>query len=269
MTDRKLHEWTTERLSEHVDGGLSGPELDAVERHLETCAVCRDVRAELERVARAARVLGPIEPATDLWPGIRSRIAAEGGGAASGSRGGAGGSSAERPGIVPLDAGSRAGTVVRTGAGSAPDTRRASTRPLSTPLLAAAAVVLIAISASLAWWGRGALGEAPVMAGGDAISSPTSVRAAAAGPDGPVSEALASELERLESVIADSRDRLEPGTVHVLERNLVLIERAIEDSYRALALDPENDFVRDHLERTYERKLEYLQEIASIVERAG
>lgn len=251
MTERKLHEWTTERLSEHLDGGLSGPELEAVERHLETCAVCRDVRAELERVARAARVLGPIGPATDLWPGIRSRIAAE------------------RPGIVPLDAGRRAGTGVRTGAGSVPDTRRASARPLSTPLLAAAAVVLIAISASLAWWGRGALGEAPEMAGSDAMSSPASVRAAAAGPDGPVSEALASELERLESVIADSRDRLEPGTVHVLERNLVLIERAIEDSYRALALDPENHFVRDHLERTYERKLEYLREIASIVERAG
>lgn len=226
MTERNLHEWTMERLSDFVDGGLSGSELDAVEGHLETCAACREVRGDLERVAGAARALGPIEPATDLWPGIQSRI-------------------------------------------TAPDTRRASARPLSPPWLAAAAVVLIALSASLAWWGRGAVGEAPVMAGSDAMSSPTSVRAATAGPDGPVSEALASELERLESVISDSRDRLEPGTVHVLERNLVLIERAIEDSYRALALDPENDFVRDHLERTYERKLEYLREIASIVERAG
>ncbi|MEX2471953.1 MAG: zf-HC2 domain-containing protein [Gemmatimonadota bacterium] len=230
MTERSLHEWTIERLSAHVDGGLTGSELDAVEDHLETCAACREVREDLEQVAGAARTLRPIEPATDLWPGIRSRIAAEGGGSASGSRGGAG---------------------------------------RSIPLLAAAAVVLIAISASLAWWGRGAVGEAPVMAGSDAMTSPTSVRAATAGPDGPVSEALASELERLESVITDSGDRLEPGTVHVLERNLVLIERAIEDSYRALALDPENDFVRDHLERTYERKLEYLREIASIVERAG
>lgn len=226
MTERTLHEWTIERLSDHVDGGLSGSELEAVERHLETCEVCRHVREDLQRVAGAARLLGPIEPATDLWPGLQSRIAA-------------------------------------------PDTRRASARPMSPPLLAAAAVVLIAISASLAWWGRGALGEASVMAGSDVGSSPTSVRAAAAGPDGPVSEALATELERLESVIADSRDRLEPGTVHVLERNLVLIERAIEDSYRALALDPENDFIRGHLERTYERKLEYLREIASIVERAG
>lgn len=265
MSERDVHEWTIERLSDHVEGGLSGSELEAVEDHLEACAVCQEVREDLERVAGAARVLGPIEPATDLWPGIQSRIMAE----AGGSGGGAGGSSAERSGIVPLDSRRRMGGGTRTGLGSAPDTRQASARPRSTPLLAAAAVVLIAVSASLAWWGRGAVGEAPVMAASDAMSSPTSVRSATAGPDGPVSEALAGELERLESVIADSRDRLEPGTVHVLERNLVLIERAIEDSYRALALDPENDFVRDHLERTYERKLEYLQEIASIVERAG
>lgn len=269
MTERNLHERTLDRLSDHVDGGLSGSELEAVEGHLETCAVCREVREDLERVAGAARALGPIEPAADLWPGIQGRISGGRGASASGSRGGAVGSSAERSGIVPLDARRPTGGGVRTGAGLAPDTRPASARFLSPPLLAAAAVVLVAISASLAWWGRGAVGESPMMAGSDAMSSPTAARLATAGSDGPVSEALASELERLESVISDSRDRLEPGTVHVLKRNLVLIERAIEDSYRALALDPENDFVRNHLERTYERKLEYLREIASIVERAG
>jgi anti-sigma factor RsiW len=250
MSERDLHEWTTERLSDHVDGVLSGSEREAVERHLEACQACRDVREDLERVAGAARGLGPIEPPTDLWPGIRSGILGESGG----SGGDVGGAGTVPSGVVPLDARRRAG---------------GGSREASPPLLAAAAVVLIAISASLAWWGRGAVGDAPPMAGGDAPSSPTSVRAVATGPDGPVSEALASELEQLESVIVQSRERLAPGTVAVLERNLVLIERAIEDSYRALALDPENDFVRDHLERTYQRKLEYLREIASIVERVG
>lgn len=267
MNERDLHEWSVERLSDHLDGGLSGAELEAVERHLGMCATCRELREDLKRVAGAARALGPIEPATDLWPGIRSRIVTE----ADATGGEAGGSSAERSGIVPLDAQRHTGDGPRTDVGSPGHTGRSSVRPPSAPLLAAAAVVLIAISASLAWWGRGAVGDAPTMAGSGSgeTESPTPVRAATAGPDGPVSEALASELERLESVIADSRERLEPGTVHVLERNLVLIERAIEDSYRALALDPENDFVRDHLQRTYERKLEYLREIASIVERAG
>lgn len=263
MSERDLHTWTMERLSDHVDGGLPGPEQEALERHLEACAACREVRADLERVVAAARSLGPVEPATDLWPTIRAGIADEAGGS-SGDASGVG-----PRGVLALDARGHTRGRAHGGAGSAPDTRRASARPPSTPLLAAAAVVLIAVSASLAWWGRGAVDDAPRVAGDDAPSAPTSVRAVASDPAGPVSDALAGELERLESVIAESRETLEPGTVHVLERNLVLIERAIEDSYRALALDPENDFVRDHLERTYERKLEYLQEIASIVERAG
>ncbi len=259
MNERELHEWSLERLSDHVDGGLTGSEREALERHLEACAVCREVRADLLRVAAEARALGPIEPPTDLWPAILDRIGPE----AGGSGGDAGGSETSgTPDVVPLAPGrpgQGTGGAVGVGTGRLP----------SSPLLAAAAVVLIAISASLAWWGRGVVSDAPGIAGNDAPRSSASVRAVAADPDGPVSDALANELERLESVIAESRERLEPGTVHVLERNLLLIERAIEDSYRALALDPENDFVRDHLERTYERKLEYLREIASIVERAG
>jgi hypothetical protein len=73
----------------------------------------------------------------------------------------------------------------------------------------------------------------------------------------------------LEGVLLAGRDRLDANTVHVLERNLLVIERAIEDSYRALSLDPENEFVRDHLRRTYERKLEYLREVSRIVDLAG
>lgn len=255
MNERELHEWSLERLSDHVDGGLTDHERAALEGHIEVCAVCREVRADLVRVAAEAGALGPIEPPTDLWPAILDRIEAQ----AGGSGGEAGGSETDGTSdVVPL--------APRQGPGGGAGFRAAGLP--SSPLLAAAAVVLIAISASLAWWGRGVLTEAPDVAGNDPPGSPASVRAVA-DPGGPVSDTLADELERLESVIAESRERLEPGTVHVLERNLLLIERAIEDSYRALSLDPENEFVRDHLERTYERKLEYLREIASIVERAG
>ena len=265
MSERDLHEWTIGRLSDHIDGGLPGSEREAVDRHLEVCVACREVRADLVRVAAEAHGLGPIEPPTDLWPAIRDRIRADSGG----SGGHAGASGVAPSGVLPLDDRRRSGGGPGPAAGHARAARRRTGRLPSTPLLAAAAVVLIAVSASLAWWGRGVVDDVPRVAEGETPSSTTPVRAAATDPDGPVSDALARELERLESVIARSRERLEPGTVHVLERNLVLIERAIEDSYRALALDPENDFVRDHLERTYERKLEYLREIASIVERAG
>ena len=46
-------------------------------------------------------------------------------------------------------------------------------------------------------------------------------------------------------------------------------EKAIEDSRRALELDPGNGFLTDHLERAYERKIEYLRDAARIVEWEG
>ena len=36
-----------------------------------------------------------------------------------------------------------------------------------------------------------------------------------------------------------------------------------------LALDPENEFVRDHLERTYQRKRDILREVSRLAELAG
>ena len=52
----------------------------------------------------------------------------------------------------------------------------------------------------------------------------------------------------------------------VLERNLAVIEQAIEDSRLALEQDPGNEFLAAHLERVYERKVEYLREAARVAE---
>ncbi|MEX2467978.1 MAG: zf-HC2 domain-containing protein [Gemmatimonadota bacterium] len=135
----------------------------------------------------------------------------------------------------------------------------------SVPQLAAAAAVLITLSASSAWWALGGGDRA-----GSDLEPPTRASSSVAtGAAVPIPEEWATELDMLEAVLAETYDRLDPSTVDALERNLLVIERAIEDSYHALALDPENDFVRDHLERTYERKLEYLREVSRMVEFAG
>ena len=64
-----------ELVDRYVTGALSTSERDAVERHADTCAGCRE---DLE----SAGVLSPavaalprsIEPAHDLWPGIHRRL---------------------------------------------------------------------------------------------------------------------------------------------------------------------------------------------------
>lgn len=138
----------------------------------------------------------------------------------------------------------------------------------SVPQLAAAAVVLVTLSASSAWWAMGGGVPTPPASVLEPRTGPVRT-ATAVPPSAPIPEELAAELDMLEEVLLAGRDRLDTNTVHVLERNLLVIERAIEDSYRALSLDPENEFVRDHLQRTYERKLDYLREVSRIVDLAG
>jgi hypothetical protein len=62
------------RLSELVDGTLPPGELREVEAHLESCASCRGVRRDLERVRRAARLLGPVPPPDHVWLEVAGQV---------------------------------------------------------------------------------------------------------------------------------------------------------------------------------------------------
>ena len=65
-----------DRLSEYLDGELSGRERRACEEHVSRCADCAAVLDDLcHIVARAERMNTPIEPGRDLWPGIAKRLA--------------------------------------------------------------------------------------------------------------------------------------------------------------------------------------------------
>lgn len=77
---------------------------------------------------------------------------------------------------------------------------------------------------------------------------------------------MADELAALEQTLDEARAVLDPNTVRVLERNLGVIEQAIEDSMLALQQDPGNDFLAAHLDRVYERKLTYLRDAARVAE---
>jgi negative regulator of sigma E activity len=68
-----MNHWT-DRLSEYVDGELTGDEAAACEAHLAGCAECRGVSEELRAVARTAAALPADDRTGDLWPGILSAI---------------------------------------------------------------------------------------------------------------------------------------------------------------------------------------------------
>lgn len=236
-------EWT-DRLSDFLDGELEAGEHAAVEAHLAECGGCRRVLEELREVRDGAAALGAVEPARDLWAGIAATIEAP---------------PAERPAgarVIELPTSERKRREIE----EAPAPRRFS---LSSRQLAAASVALIAASSLVTW----ALRPGPEVA-----SVPSTQTEGVIAPVSRVAEPpedLAVELASLEEALSEARGALDPNTIRVLERNLGIIEQAIADSQRALAQDPENDFLAEHLQRVYERKVEYLRDAARAAERAG
>jgi len=68
-----MTDWT-DRLSDYLDGDMSGDELMALEAALQGDAELRAVLEELRVVREAAGSLPSRNPADDLWPGIQARI---------------------------------------------------------------------------------------------------------------------------------------------------------------------------------------------------
>ena len=236
------HQEFIDKLSDYLDGELSAGERAAVDAHVTGCAQCAAVLADLKRVVARAKGLEPRPPQADLWAGIAARIDQ-----------------------------SSAGKIV-----AFESRRRVS---LTMPQLAAAAVILIAVSAGIAWQ------TAERMAGGSADASRSSgvipsTPASVAEPAGhralaptddvqvatvsmadPQYDAAVADLER---AVKQGRGRLDENTIAVVEHNLQIIDQAIEQARQALAADPANSYLSSHLFEARRRKLDLLRRAAAL-----
>ena len=222
-----------DRLSDHLDGDLPPEESRVLEAHLAECASCRQALAELHDIVAQARALEPVEPERDLWPGIAGAVGA------------------------PLAGGEPRDAI------PFPRERAARGRTglfVTAPQLAAAAAALVILSTAATWWvGTGV----PARGTGLPLAAPETPATAVAEGLAPPPE-LARELATLEAVLAEARPHLDPNTLRIIEKNLAVIQLAIDESVGALNVDPGNAFVRDHLERAYREKADFLREAASI-----
>ncbi len=121
--------------------------------------------------------------------------------------------------------------------------------------------MLVTLSSVATWWAGPGLGVRVDSAA--SLPAATELRTVASVPAPPVE--LSAELAELEEALASAGADLDPNTVRVIERNLGVIEQAIADSYQALELDPENEFLADHLRRVYQRKLTYLRDAVRVL----
>lgn len=235
----------TDRLSEYADGSLAAEERALLEAHLGTCTPCANALGELRAVMERARVLPAREPDTDLWPGIEARIAAFARETHEGAE------RAVRPRAVD------GGGSVR----SFPGTRGGFV--LSFPQLAAAALALVTLSGGISWFAARNAVPANVASGADrGASADGRGTATPAATDGaPVAGGeLAGELQSLEQILASKRSELDPETVKTIEANLKIIDLATSQARQALADDPANPYLKEHLEKTMKRKIEMLKQ---------
>jgi hypothetical protein len=262
MTLQSMNDDWTDRLSEYLDDELTPDERRAIERHLAGCEACAATLEELGRVVERARSLPARAPAADLWTGIAERIDA------------------------PLAAGGRV-----------PAFRpRAPHRVSFTlPQLAAASVLLAVVSGGVAWRLAGRPEGLHYNSGGADHQVPPDRRSADlppslasadrrslgeggqvrpsvdAAPDGmrvePVSLAEAeydSAVADLQRALRTGRGHLDPATIAIVEQNLKIIDRAIDQARQAVIDDPGNSYVTSHLVETRRKKLDLLRRAAAM-----
>ena len=79
-------------------------------------------------------------------------------------------------------------------------------------------------------------------------------------------DAAVADLER---VLREESERLDPQTVMVIERNLRAIDEAIHEARAALDADPANTYLNSHLADARRRKLELLRRAAGLSTTGG
>ena len=230
MTERH---WTDE-LSDYLNGDLPQAERLAVEAHLSGCVECRAVLEDLKAVIARAADLQESPPESDLWVGIAQAIVT---------------APQEDERVIDL-------STRRAGSGPVEVDRRVR---LTVPQLVAASVIMMMASGAMAWSLR------PMAQGTGSVGDPQpAVVLPAALADQPTLAGYTQEVAQLEALMAEHRDELTPNTVRILEKNLAIIDRAIAESSEALAADPANEYLLEHLGRTFQRKVDYLRDASAI-----
>lgn len=233
-------------LPELVDGSpLSDEQATFAGVHRAECVNCNALLVDLRAIRSAAQALPEVAPLRDLWAGIAERI--------------------EAP-VLPL-----ASDAAIAGRGSAESARRQRSIRV-----AAAAVLLVALSSGLTFWFTRLLDDPPATLGSnnnslvDERSRPALANDGAVYPGDSnvtlvtaletVQHSYQEEMQKLQAVLATRRSSLDPATLAVLDENLAIIEEAINRSFDALLQDPENSLLVDLYSRALTSKAGLLRQ---------
>ncbi len=220
-----MSEHLNDLLSSYVDDDVSALERMRVESHVAQCEQCRADLEGLRRVVRRAATLDDRPPLRDLWAGIAERIG-----------------EADTSNVVPF----------------APRRRRFA---FTVPQLAAAAAVLVALSAGGVTL---LMRTTPLATSTAATDQSGTVIPVNASPEAQISAGYEAPIRELQQALQQRRGQLDTSTVRVIEQSLTVIDAAIRQARAALAKDPNNRYLNGHLQRALDRKLDLLRQAATL-----
>ena len=277
-------------LPDYLERTMEPVLRQSAEAHISSCLRCSALVRDLAKIAAEARMLPELVPSRDLWKGIDARIAAPviplGAGQAAPrtapprrvrpawmgiaaaalmmSTAGvtyfltartltpariAAGTAQPAPAVVlPVAESTTAGAVegfTEPRAGESSDPR--SVRPAASDVRPSAAGIETSPAVRPAARGGGVASFA---------SETSQVR------DAQTDVVYGREIEMLQRIARSREAQLDSSTVTVIERNLRVIDAAIEQSRAALARDPASGSLSDQLTRVLDKKVKLLRTAA-------
>lgn len=139
------------------------------------------------------------------------------------------------------------------------------------PQLAMAASLLIAVASGVTWMATRPATIAPANNGPviQAYGLPDDQSGGTVVPANFANAQYNAAVSDLERILRDDRDRLDPRTVLIIERNLKAIDDAINEARMALNDDPANEYLNSHLADARRRKLDLLRTATSLASTGG
>jgi anti-sigma factor RsiW len=217
----------TEAIAEFIDGTLDPADQRALERHVEGCASCRALVADLKSIQAAAFTIDRLELPRHLWPAIQARVAAE----PTGARG--------RLLAWPP-------------------------RRLSLATWAAAAVLVLATGLGI-YSIRSTSSHEETSAESPTAGDPAEVVASVQAELEAAESHYEKAIQGLEQIAQSEQGALDPQVAAVLQKNLQVIDQAIGESRTALQQQPASAYAQDSLFEAMRSKVALLQQTVELI----
>jgi anti-sigma factor RsiW len=262
-------------LPDYLEGTLDDSRRASIERHLSECVRCASLVRDIENISKDAAALPDMVPSRDLWQGIEARIASPVLPLASRPE--------RQRRFAPAWMGIAAAALIVSTAGITYMLTAHSLRPTQGGTVAQATPTNNQLPANTGSdSGVGSTALAPVdigvasavRDGAPSRLAPSDVPSRQGIPARLVSQSAADrahsdlvygrEIEMLQKIVSQRRTQLDSSTVAIIERNLQIIDVAIEQSRAALARDPASHMLDQQLTHALDKKVELLRTAAML-----